>query len=268
MNIFDLALIQPLINLLVAFYHIIPDLAFSILVITILIKLVTLPFSIKSYDAQAKMKIVQERIEEIKARHANDKEKQNIEIMNFYKQEKINPFSSCLPLIIQLVILIAFVNVLTLLMKPDFNLQSWLYPFVQFVQINPIAFGFLDLTKTAMPHGAPVDIIGVGLAILAGILQYFQTKMMTPNTPKKDPSQITDKKESQMDQIGGAMNKQMLYFFPVLTIFMGLSFPMGLTYYWVVSTALAIVQQYILIKRDKSLIKVTESNNIIEITKK
>jgi YidC/Oxa1 family membrane protein insertase len=93
--------------------------------------------------------------------------------------------------------------------------------------LNPIAFGFLDFSK---PH--------IALAILAGVSQYVQAKMM----PMKSPAISTG--DSKSEAMMSTMNKQMLYFMPALTVFICLSLPSGLAFYWFISTLLTIAQQW------------------------
>ena len=197
------------------------------------------------------------------------------EIMKLYKQEKVNPLSSCLPLILQLFVLIGLITALNgyMIEKIKINgqmvpLENALYKNVSFikpenVKLEKKAFGFLDLTQKAIDKNNTsknhlASAIGVIFAIISGLLQYVQTKMMTPKTVK---SAI----KSKEDELASAMNKQMLYMFPALTIWLGLSFPMGLTLYWIISSVLSILQQYIILNSTKK--NAETSSNIIDIQK-
>jgi len=276
-DIFFTILTQPMINILAFLYHIIPDLGIGIILLTLIIKVILFPLNWKSIKAQKEMKNIQEKVNDIKTR-VTDKEKQAIEVMNLYKQEKVNPFSSCLPLILQLVILIALINALNGFMIGHIKvsgeirqIKEVLYPFVSNlvgnINFSYIAFGFLDLTKKATSNlGSVTGIAGIILAVIAGVAQFFQTKMMTPNTTPSNAN--PNDKESQLT---GALNKQMLYMFPVLTIWMGLSFAIGITLYWVVSTIFSIIQQAIILdmheKNDKNKSNNSGDKKIIDIVK-
>lgn len=263
-DIFFALLTQPMLNALTFFYHIIPDLGIGIIILTLIIKIILFPLNWKSIKAQKEMKGIQEKVNEIKAK-ITDKEKQAVEVMNLYKQEKINPFSSCLPLILQLVILIALINVFTHVMDPKFDMKSILYPFIEYIKFNNIAFGFLDLSKKATDNLQSITgIAGIILAVVAGAAQYYQTKMMTPSITPSNTN--PNDKEAQLTS---ALNKQMLYVFPVLTIWMGLYFAIGITLYWVVSTAFSIVQQVIILNMHEQADKKNGSGDkkIIEIQK-
>jgi YidC/Oxa1 family membrane protein insertase len=161
-DLFFQFLTQPMLNALMFLYHIIPDLGVGIILLTLVIKVVLFPLNWKSIKYQKQMKDVQVKVAEIKARVEN-KEQQAIEIMNLYKQEKINPFSSCLPLVLQLLVLIALIQVLNNVMNPSFDLKAALYPFIEYTKFNNIAFGFLDLTIKAWDK--TINWIGVILAV-------------------------------------------------------------------------------------------------------
>lgn len=274
--IFFSLLTQPMINILTFLYYLIPDLGVGIILLTLIIKIVLFPINWKSIKYQKEMKTIQEKVNDIKTR-VTDKEQQAIEIMNLYKKEKINPFSSCLPLIIQLVVLIALIKALNGFMVGEistssitYQIKDVIYPFISNLvgdlNIKYVAFGAFDLTKKAI-DGSVYSFFGIALAIIAGIAQFLQTKMMTPSTTANNSN--NQDKESQ---ITGALNKQMLYVFPALTVWMGLSFPIGITLYWVASTIFSIIQQGIILHIDKKNNKSSEhkeisDKKIIEIEK-
>lgn len=270
-------IVQPMINFLTAIHGILPQIDFgiAIIILTILIRLILFPLNWKSIKIQKKMSIVQEKMNQIK-NTVKDQEQQAMQIMNLYKTEKVNPFSSCLPLILQLIVLIGLINVLNGYMAGQIKINGQMQPlenaiyknisFIKkdYVYFNKTAFGFLDLTQKAIAKDKTTNttvynICGIILAIMSGILQYIQTKMITP---KKIPS-VEGTKE---DNITNAMNAQMLYILPIMTIWIGLSFPMGLTLYWIISSILSIIQQAIALKSSDNN-KQDRENKIIDIQK-
>ncbi|HOC96460.1 MAG TPA: YidC/Oxa1 family membrane protein insertase [bacterium] len=270
-------IVQPMINFLTAIHGILPQIDFgiAIIILTILIRLILFPLNWKSIKIQKKMSIVQEKMNQIK-NTVKDQEQQAMQIMNLYKTEKVNPFSSCLPLILQLIVLIGLINVLNGYMAGQIKINGQMQPlenaiyknisFIKkdYVYFNKTAFGFLDLTQKAIAkdkttNATIYNIYGIILAIMSGILQYIQTKMITP---KKIPS-VEGTKE---DNITNAMNAQMLYILPIMTIWIGLSFPMGLTLYWIISSILSIIQQAIALKSSDNN-KQDRENKIIDIQK-
>lgn len=231
-NIFDVFLYKPLFNSLVFLYDYLPlhDFGVSIILLTLIIKVALYPTSIKAIKSQKALQKLQPKMQEIQKKYKDDKEKQAKEVMALYKAEKINPFSGLLLTLIQLPILIALYRVFWQGLNPS-ELAN-LYKFVLNPQnINPFFLGIIDLSKP--------NLI---LAIFAGILQFFQTKMLMP----KNNLQQGQKKQGDFSQV---MQKQMLYFFPVLTVIILLGLPSALGLYWTASGIFSIIQQYLILKK-------------------
>ncbi len=235
-NIFQTFFYEPILNLVVFLYNIIPgnDLGIAIILLTIIIKLALLPLSKQSIKSQKSLQDLQPKIDEVKKKYANNKEEMGKAMLNLYKENKVNPFSSCLPLIIQLPFLFAVYRVFRVGFEN--GALDMVYSFITRPDvINNIAFGFLDLSKP-----------NIVLALLAGAAQFWQAKMMmTGKAAVKTPGA---KDENMM----AMMNKQMVYFMPVITVFIGLTLPGGLSLYWFITTLLTALQQkYIFGKKDK-----------------
>ncbi len=238
MDIFHTVLTQPIFNLLVFLYNVIPgsDMGFAIISLTIIIKLVLWPFMNSSLKSQKALQDLQPKVEEIKEHYKNDKEGLAKAMMALYQQEKVNPFSSCLPLLIQFPILIALYRVLLLGFDPA-SLDQ-LYNFVPNPgEIQNMFLGFLDLS-----------VANVWLAVIAGVFQFFQTRMLMSKRP---PKVVVASKGAKDESMLASMNKSMLYFMPIMTVLIGMSLPGGLALYWVTVTVVSIVQQYIVFKSTK-----------------
>jgi YidC/Oxa1 family membrane protein insertase len=239
---------QPIFNALVIIYNLIPwhDFGLSIIILTVLIKLLLFPLSKKQIESQKSLQDLQPKIKEIQEKYKHDKTQQSRALMDFYQKNKVNPFSSCFPLIIQLLILYAMYYAFRSGIAAN-NLDK-LYSFVTNPEtINNISFGFLDISVRSIP-----------LAILAGILQFIQGKMLQPKKPSPESIQSDVKKNEEADlgkSFQSALGTQMVYFFPLITVFIGLTFPAALTLYWVVSTLFQIVQQKLIIKKDQKVSK-------------
>lgn len=229
-DIFNTVLYQPIFNLLVFLYGIIPgaDIGFAIIALTVLIKLFLWPFMSKSLKAQKALQELQPKIEELKEKHADDREQLAKEMMELYQAEKVNPLSSCLPILIQLPILIALYRVLLAGFGPETLDQ--LYSFVA----NPGVIN--DVFLSAIDLSVP----SIYLAILAGYFQFMQTRMLITRRP---PKQVRGKKGSQDENMLASMNKSMMYFMPAITVVIGSSLPAGLTVYWVTVNIVSILQQ-------------------------
>jgi len=238
MNLWHEILYRPLFNLLIGIYNIIPgaDMGLAIIGLTILIKLLLWPLTHSSLKSQKALQEIQPKLEELKAKHKDDKEALAKAMMELYTAEKVNPLSSCLPILIQLPILIALYQVLSAGLTAD-SLNA-LYAFVPNPgTINETFLGFVNLAERSIP-----------LAILAGILQFVQTRMLIAKRP---PKKLRTKEGAKDEDMLAAMNDSMLYFMPVMTVVIGASLPGGLTLYWVAVNAISIFQQALAFRKKK-----------------
>ena len=205
---FETFFYQLILNLLIFIYNIVPghDFGVAVIILTIIIKIVLLPLSKKALNSQKALQELQPKIEEIKKKYKDKKEEMSKAMMMLYKNNKVNPLSSCLPLIIQMPFLFAVFRVF----RDGFENGSMdlIYPFITRPEaINYISFFGTDLSKK-----------NVIIAVLAGVAQFWQTKMMMS---KKPAIKSAGSKDENMMAI---MNKQMLYFMPIFTIFISMSF--------------------------------------------
>lgn len=226
---------QPILNVLVFLYNNTADLGVAIILLTVIIKAALWPLSQKAIKSQTELQAIQPKIEELKKKYANDKAGLGQATMDLYKEHKINPLSSCLPLLIQLPFLFAVFRVLRNGLLQDLGLVYFFL--IKPENFNTLSFGFMDLSK-------PV----IYLAVLAGIAQFIQSKMMLAKQKKSNIGQKTPDAQEDMANI---MNKQMTYIFPVMTIIIGISLPGGLTLYWFMFTVLTILQQFLVLKTKK-----------------
>ncbi|MDP2708814.1 MAG: YidC/Oxa1 family membrane protein insertase [bacterium] len=238
-TLFNSIFYQPILNLLVFLYNIVPghDIGLAIILMTVVIKLILLPLSKQSIKSQKALQELQPKIDEIKKKYADNKEEQGRQMMQLYKQEKVNPLSSCLPLLIQLPFLWAVFQVF----RDGLGGQSLdlVYSFIhQPEAISHLSLGLIDLAK-------PVP----ALAVLAGLAQFWQAKMMITKRPEVRGNGAKD------EDMMAIMNKQMLYFMPILTVVIGFSFPGGLALYWFVTTLLTALQQLYLFKQKEPVRK-------------
>lgn len=232
--IWDEGLYRPLFNILVFLYNTIPghDIGVAIIVLTALLRFALWPLSQKSIKSQKALQELQPKMNEIKKKYKNNKEKQAQATMEFYKKNKINPLGSCLPMLIQLPILIALYRVLRDTVGSD-QLNALYYFILDPGRIDPYFLGLIDLSK-------PDRFV---LPILAGGLQFIQTKMLM-SRQKKDQGQKTG--------IEKMLGSQMTYFMPLITVFFAFTLPAGLPLYWIVTTLIAILQQWLIMrKRDE-----------------
>jgi YidC/Oxa1 family membrane protein insertase len=200
---------EPLGRLLQIVYGVVGNYGISIIIFTILVKLVMIPLTLKQTKSMKNMQEIQPKIKEIQKKYQNDKEKMNEKVMELYKEHNVNPFGGCLPLLIQFPIII---GLFTVLRQPE-N-----YGFAR--EIVEASFLWMPSLSAPDPWILPV---------LAGATTYLSSKTMSAT------------KGGGAQQEG--MQKMMLYFFPIMIMWWGRSFPAGLTLYWVVSNLFQTGQQ-------------------------
>lgn len=208
------------------------DVGTAIIILTVLLRFALLPSSAKAIKSQKKLKDLQPEIDKIKEKYKNDQQAQAKATMDFYQQNKINPFSSCLPILIQLPILMVLYYVFRSGLSTA-RFDELLYGFTPRPEtVNTIFLG-IDLTQP-----------NIYLAIITGLLQFWQTKQMTPSEPKKDKNA----KDSQ-NAFQSAMSKQMLYIMPIFTVIIAVKLPAALPLYWATTTLFMVIQQALLLKK-------------------
>jgi len=229
---------EPLYNGLVFLIDIIPggDVGFAIILLTLLVKLILAPLSRKSIKSQLAMKELQPELDAIKKKHKDDKQEQAKQTFEIYKKRKVNPFSGCIVLIIQIPIILALYSVF--LKGLDFN-PDILYSFVAFpTQIQTVFLGLFDLATRSIP-----------LALLTGISQFillrYSKAMSFPKKSEKD-----DKNESMGSYLQKSMQSQMRYALPLIVTFVSYTLPSAVALYWTTSNVFALVQEYLLRKND------------------
>lgn len=225
-DFFKVILYQPLYNILIFFAWLVPgdSIGWAIILLTVLIRIILLPASLKAARAQVKLQAIQPKINKIR-QEIKDQQQQGKAIMKLYKDEDASPFGSCLPLLIQLPIIFILYRVFSAGL--DQSRFSMLYSFTPRPDtINTIFFG-LDLSK-------PEAWV---LPILAGASQFILSKMTMPPTAPKTGN------DTQAADPMAMANKQMVYLFPLMTVFIARSLPAALAIYWIITTLFGIVQQ-------------------------
>ena len=234
--LYNIVLYQPIFNLLIALYNVVPghDIGIAIIALTVLVRLLLWPFSAKAMKSQKALTDLQPKVDALKKEYVGkSQEEMGKSLMALYAQEKVSPFSSCLPLILQLVVLIPLYHALGAGLKSDgFHL---LYPFVANPgTVNPMFLGAVDLAVRSIP-----------LALLAGITAFFQARMMVAKKQPKVPG-------AKDEQMMAAMNKQMLYIMPAMMVFISWRLPGGLSLYIVVTNLVSIAQQWLYLRKPKA----------------
>jgi YidC/Oxa1 family membrane protein insertase len=247
-------LVQPLINLLVSVYALIPghDFGFSIILFTIMIRFALLPLVKKQVRQQRAMKELQPEIAKIKAKAKGDKQQEALLVMELYKEREINPFASLGIVLIQLPILIALYAAIQTILK-DGQIVAESYSFVRSLShiealaANPSLF---DPTFLGIVH---LSHTSLWLALAAAATQYVQTRqlMPRPKVRKKLRDVLRNSaKTGDNSEAMAAMTQGMGSFFTVLMFVAAATLPAAIALYWTTGNIIGVLQQHFILKRD------------------
>lgn len=224
-------IIRPMLNTLMVLYVLcFNNMGIAIIVFTILVRLVTMPLTLKQIRQMRRMSQLQPRMKEIQDRHSGDRTRVSQETMRLYRESGVSPVGCLGPLIIQMPILIGLFRVLiqTLFTKPEdlVGLSQKLYSWITFVPIHsaaPLNDGFLWLSL-GEPDPSPIIF-----PLLVAASTWVQQKMTM--TPSPDPRQQSSQ-------------NMMLWMIPIFLGFFSLQWPSGLPLYWIVSNVIGVGIQY------------------------
>ncbi|PCI20470.1 hypothetical protein COB64_02000 [Candidatus Wolfebacteria bacterium] len=226
---------DPLQNALAFLTSVVPggDIGIAVILLTVIVKLILAPLSRKSIKSQAQLKILDPEIKKIKEEY-KDKEEQARKTFELYKKHKVNPFSGCLLILIQLPIILALYFVF--LKGLDFTGGNF-YSFISVPETFNVNFlGLIDMQSRSLLLG-----------LLAGVTQFFQIKLSAPKIASNSNQQ-----GSFMDKVTKNMSVQMKYFMPIFVAVIAYQISAAVALYWVTSNSFAIVQEILIRRKMKS----------------
>ncbi len=268
MNIFEVLIVQPLFNLLMLLYAIIPggDFGVSIILFTILLRVVLHPIVRRQLHQTKAMRKLQPELERIKKQTKGNKQLQGVQMMELYKKHGISPFRSIGLLLIQLPVFIALYIVIQVFTLHRDELAKWTYdilqnigPIKQIVEhpetFNEKLFGFVDLTQHAFSSGA-VNWVLVALAVAAAVGQFYQTRQTMPQSENKRRlrdilAEAAEGKEADQSEINNAIMGKMIVVLPFFMLFIMLSLPGAIALYYATSTLVTVFQQWLVLREDE-----------------
>ncbi len=256
-QIFNLVILGPILNLLVLIYqgltflHIPGALGFSILILTILIRVLVWPFMSQQIKATKKMADLKPHLDNLKIKHKDDKKELASAQMALYKEHGVNPAGGCLPALIQIPVFIglyqSIIHMLPSSGGTNINFINSLLYFPQFKLPQALDPNFFGLNLGIKPSQfSQFGIFLLLIPVLTASLTFIQSKMALPKAIKKYPSDSPkEKKEKEgVEESMGQVQSQMVYMMPVMIGYFAFSFPIGLAIYWNTYTILGIIQQH------------------------
>lgn len=236
---FNTLIVQPLLNLVLFFYAILPyhDLGVAVIIVTILVRLLVWPLASKQLHSQRAMQKLAPEIAKLRKKAGGDKQKESQMLMELYKEKGISPFASLTPILIQMPLLIAFYYALRHAVAAG-DIANMVYPFVAKMEpikdiianpsaYKPLLFGFVNLAKP-----------NIVIAVLAAVAQFVQTKQIMP------------KKSGEKGDTAAQVAQMSVLLFPFMTFLFAMSLPSALGLYWFVASLVSIFQQHLILRKD------------------
>lgn len=219
------------ISILVFLDSIFNNLGLTIIVFTVLIRLLLLPLTLPSIKSSKKIQELQPELKKLKEKHASDKQAMALAQAQLYKTYNINPLAGCLPQLLQLFILIVLYQaIIKLFNSPELNFN--------------LNFLWVNLSQADQFFVLPV---------FAGLTQFLLSLMIAPATQTRDVVandskskiiQQANKKEEDIAEMAATMQQQMIFLMPVMTTVIALKLPSGLALYWIAGTLITMITQY------------------------
>ncbi len=231
---------KPMFLALEFFFHLVGNFGISILIVTLMVKILFFPLANKSYASMAKMKAVQPQMAMIKERYADDKMKQQQAMMELYKKEQINPVAGCLPMVIQIPVFWSLYKVLFITIEMRHApFYGWIHDLSAPDPTNIFTLGgLIPFDPTVVPLIGSYLHLGFWPAVM-GVTMWVQMKL---NPTQPDPTQ------------------QMIFnWMPLIFTFMLAHFPAGLVIYWAWNNSLSVIQQSVIMHRNGAKIQLWDN---------
>lgn len=266
---FTTLIVQPIFNLLVLIYALLPghNFGLAIIIFTVVVRLLLWPLLKKQLHQTKIMRKLQPELKRIKKEAKGDRQKESVMVMALYKEHGVNPFGSLGVLVLQLPILIALYDGLRRVVAKPHEIVSFAYPALQRLPwmqqlshnihlFDGTLFGVVDLTKSAINNGAiywPALIIVVASAVL----QYLQSKqlLVTDKNARSLRTILREAgagKEADQSEVSAAVGGMTRYFIPIMVLAVTIRLASALGLYWLVGGVVAYIQQSIILREDET----------------
>lgn len=264
--------VEPIFNILIAIYGILPghDFGIAILLFSLITRIIMWPLIKKQLHHSKKIKTLQPELAKIKKKAGDNKQLAAQLQMELYREKEINPFAPIGLLIVQIPLLLGLFSVIRQITDDPTTIVSKAYEpvrnlgFIKDIAADPSLvdqslLGVVDLSRRALESGGwylPLVII----ALAAGIIQYFQSKMLIPQSKSKKKLREIMKEgsagqEPDREEIQAAVGRSTAVLLPGMMIFFGITFPGALALYWTANSAIGYIQQRYVLNQDLEDIK-------------
>ena len=263
-DIFNLIIVQPVFNLLMFIYSVIPwgDFGITLIIFTLIVRMLMYPLIKKQMQQTVAMRKMQPEIAKIKKNAKGNRQLEALQTMELYKKHNISPFRSIGILLLQLPIFFGLFRAIQILTIHRDQIANYAYGFTEKLapvqnlinnpdNINHNMLGFISFSDTAFSSGINISLII--LAVLSGLTQYYMTKQTMPsdqsNKSLKDLlKSASDGKSPSPTETNAVMMRGMMRFMPIMMVLIMLNLPGGLAFYYTCSNLIALVQQQVILK--------------------
>ncbi len=265
---FTTLIVQPIFNLLVLIYALLPghNFGLAIIIFTIIIRLLMWPLVKKQLHNAKAMRKLQPELKRIKKESGGDRQRESALVMELYKERGVNPFSSIGLLLVQLPILIGLYAGLQKIIADPYNIVNFAYPFIQNLpsiqelatdigMLDMTLFGFIDLSRAALGDGG-IYWPAMALVIGSAVTQFYQSKQLMPDD--KDARKLRQilrdagtGQQADSSEVNAAVMRNTKFFIPVMIFFFTVNIASALSLYWLTSGLVAMIQQARVLKKDE-----------------
>lgn len=267
MSLFDTLIVQPIFNILIVLYGVLPghDFGLTIIIFGVVVRLAMWPLIKKQLHQTKVMRAIQPELKKIKAKAKGNKQLEGQLMLELYRERGVNPFSSFGVLLVQMPIYIGLFSVITTLTNNRDRIGELTYGFLEQFEpirrvvedpasLNESLFGVIDLTRHAFgSEGLYLPLII--LALVSALFQYFQSKQITPVPSEKQKLRDIFKasaegKEVDQAEVSAIMSQRMILFFPIIAFAVALYLPGALVLFYAASSIAAVWQQKLILNED------------------
>jgi len=280
-SLFNDLVVQPIFNLLVLIYALIPghNFGFAIIIFTIVVRWLMWPLVKKQLHQTKAMRELQPEIKKIKVAAKGDKRKEQTMLMELYKEREISPFGSLGTLVIQLIILIGLYQGLSKVVGDPQQLINNSYEFLRnlnfmkelaadITKFDATLFGVVDLSKSALSAGNiywPAMIIVLGSAVA----QYYQSKQLLPDNKdgrglKTILKEASQGKQAEQAEVNAAVGNFTRFLLPGMIVLFTVNIASALSLYWLTSGLAAYWQQSRVLNQDEAELEAVADKMVIE----
>lgn len=268
---FTTFIVQPIFNLLVFIYAILPghNFGLALIIFTVIIRILLWPLVKKQLHQAKAMRAMQPEIKRIKKEAKGDRQKESLMLMELYKERGINPFATFPILILQLIILIGLYSGLRRVITDPHNLVTFAYPALQHLGwmqqlghnihlFDNSLFGHVDLSRAALNPGKNAGVYWPAMFIVIGsaVAQYYQSKQLLPQDKnQKSLRQILkaagNGEQADQSEVNAAVGRSTRFLLPAMIFLFTVNIASALSLYWLVGGIVAYIQQSIVLNRDE-----------------